>query len=292
VHHPCNLNVGRATRTAVAAARKEFLFWQTVDWSYDLGNLRTYLELLNHFDVVQGIRPTPVRPLTHIPVIRSFYRVKSRSDTLWKAVVSLGNYYMLRIFYGAPFHDLQNVTFYPTKLVQDLELVGDSAFVNPELLLKTHAKGVRFIEVPIPFIPRTVGEAKGTRLPAVLRALRDVTLHWFLWGRRRMISNWRTGKHQVFRTSEPYYLSLEVIRIVAPLFPIFASSDDPRFGAVAEDLKQAFEATRRRPPAPRQIPEASAVTEEGDVEPGDPDKDRPAVPDPFVEHQVAAGPAR
>jgi Glycosyl transferase family 2 len=59
IRHERNLNVGMACRTAIAAASKEFVFWQTVDWSYDISKLRIFLELLEHFDAVQGIRPSP-----------------------------------------------------------------------------------------------------------------------------------------------------------------------------------------------------------------------------------------
>ena len=56
-----NLNVGQSSRRAIAAATKEIVFWQTVDWSYDIRNLRIFLELTNHFNVVQGVRPLPIR---------------------------------------------------------------------------------------------------------------------------------------------------------------------------------------------------------------------------------------
>ena len=39
-----NLNVGMSCRRAIAAAGKEYLFWQTVDWSYDINLLRGHLE--------------------------------------------------------------------------------------------------------------------------------------------------------------------------------------------------------------------------------------------------------
>jgi hypothetical protein len=58
---------------------QRLLFSQTVDWSYDLSNLRIFLELLKHFDVVQGVRPVPLRLLSYIPVLRSIYRVRRRS---------------------------------------------------------------------------------------------------------------------------------------------------------------------------------------------------------------------
>ncbi len=190
-----------------------------MDWSYDLTYLRVFLELLKHFDVVQGIRPAPERLLSHIPVIRSIYRIKSRSDNLQKAVVSLSNYYLLRLLYGVKFHDFQNVTFYPTALVQSLTLVGKSSFINPELLLKTHARGARFLEVPIPFIPRQAGVAKGTKLRTVIRSVRDVFGNWFDWGLKLRLERRRANRpDQIFRVSQPVYLDEEVLELIIPLF--------------------------------------------------------------------------
>src|SRR5262249_32274881 len=83
--HERNMNVGISCRTAVSHAKKEFLFWQTVDWSYDISKLRVFLELLKYFDAVQGVRPVPIRLLSYIPVVRSIYRVRRRSDSFSKA---------------------------------------------------------------------------------------------------------------------------------------------------------------------------------------------------------------
>jgi glycosyltransferase involved in cell wall biosynthesis len=222
IQHDRNYNVGIACRTAVSNASKDFLFWQTVDWSYDVGKLRIFLELLNHFDVVQGIRPVPIRLLSYIPVLRSLYRVKKRSDTFRKAAVSLGNYYLLRLLFGAKFHDFQNITFYPTGLVQSLEIVGRTSFVNPEFLLKSYAKGARIIEVPIRFIPRAQGEAKGTKFRTILRSVADTFRNWTAWGikyRREMRDN--LANRKIWRVSEPFVLDHKVLQIIIPLFEDF-----------------------------------------------------------------------
>ncbi|CAA7619070.1 hypothetical protein MTBLM5_30004 [Magnetospirillum sp. LM-5] len=222
VHHEVNKNVGLAARSAVANARKEFLFWETVDWSYDISAVRIYLELLRTYDVVQGIRPVPIRLLSYVPVLRSIYRVRRRSDNIRKAIISLANYYILRILFGVPFHDFQNVTFYPTKLVQGLTLTATSAFINPELLLRSYATGARFIEVPIPFIPRTVGEAKGTRFLTVVRSLIDVARNWLQWGlalRRAGTLNNAAGR--IHRLITVWELDPKTIVLTAPLFAYF-----------------------------------------------------------------------
>ncbi len=216
-----NVNVGLSCRRAVAAAQKEFLFWQTVDWSYDLTHLRLFLELLNYFDVVQGIRPTPEKTFSHIPILRSFYRAGARSDNLKKAFVSLCNYYLLRLLYGVDFEDFQNITFYPTALAQSLTLVGRSSFINPELLIKSYARGVSFLEVPIPFLPRRQGEAKGTKLKAVLRSIKDVFGNWFAWGCKLRLGLSKNQKGTIHRVSRPFFLDEKVLTLVLPLLKYY-----------------------------------------------------------------------
>ncbi|MFZ5819516.1 MAG: glycosyltransferase family 2 protein [Chloroflexota bacterium] len=228
ISHKRNLNVGWACRTAIKNAQNDIVFWQTVDWSYDLSNLRIFLELTKHFDVVQGIRPTPIRLFSYIPLIRSIYRVRSRSDGLRAAVVSLANYYLLRILYGLNFHDFQNVTFYPRHLVQSLNLVGTSAFVNPEMLIKAHAGGATFLEVPIHFIPRMAGDAKGIKSAAVLRAVKDVFLNWFRWGLQLRLHRCRNNSKTIKRVAEPFFLEDELLRIVLPLFKYFRPNAEAR----------------------------------------------------------------
>jgi glycosyltransferase involved in cell wall biosynthesis len=223
IRHERNLNVGMACRTAIAHASKEFFFSQTVDWAYDIGKLRIFLELLKYFDVVQGVRPVPIRLLSYIPIIRSIYRVRSRSDSLYKAIISITNYYVLRILFGAAFHDFQNLTFYRTETIRKLEIFGRTSFVNPELLLKSYYSGASFIEVPIRFIPRTAGAPKGTRLTAVVRAVFDTAKNWIAWGalyRFRYRDPRKTG--HIARIAEPFRLGQPVLRLSLPLLDDFS----------------------------------------------------------------------
>ena len=221
VHNERNLNVGKSAKRAIKSASKEYLFWQTVDWSYDIENLRLFLELLRYYDVVQGVRPTPIRLFSYIPIIRSLYRVKTRSDNLKKAIVSLSNYYILRVLFGVQFQDFQNVTFYPTKALQAVELTGDSSFVNPECLLRVYETGARFIEVPIPFVPRSAGEAKGTRITAICRSVRDILASWLKWGYAYQSRLKQFPAGRIARVSEPFPLAPEVLALVMPMFKNF-----------------------------------------------------------------------
>jgi len=222
IRHARNLNVGYACRTAITHAQKEFLFWQTVDWSYDLKNLRIFLELLGHFDVVQGVRPVPIRLLSYIPVLRSIYRVRTRSDNFAKAVVSLSNYYILRILFGLKFHDFQNVTLYPTALLRKFELRGYSSFINPECLIRVATTGATFVEVPIRFIPRQAGLAKGTKLSAIRRSLSDIATNWLIWGWRLRLDILRRGTpSRIYRVADPFFIPKDALQLVIPLFEEF-----------------------------------------------------------------------
>src|SRR5262249_2153188 len=199
--------------------RKDHVLWQTVDWSNDLSNLRIFLELLDHFDVVVGVRPVPERPLSRIPLLRSIYRVRSRSDTFLKAIVSLSNYYLVRILFGVNFHDFQSVTIYPRDWLQAQRLRGQTSFLAPEILVRAYWAGKSFIEVPMPFRKRRGGVAKGTRFFFVVRSAWDLTSNWLKWGLAGRLAARSGGtRGRIYRVYDPFMLDDEVLGIVLPLF--------------------------------------------------------------------------
>ncbi|WP_243312601.1 glycosyltransferase family 2 protein [Fundidesulfovibrio agrisoli] len=190
VTNEVNRNVGYSSRRAVASATKEYLFWQTVDWSYDITLLRIFLEFLKTCDVVAGVRRAPVtvrlglfKPLALLLKLFGIKHLTRRSDTVPKALVSVINYSLIRVLYGLPLSDYQNVVFYPSRLIQPIIATAeaDSSFANPELLYKAFMSGASLVEVPINFIPREAGEAKGTRLKALRASLKDVFKFWWAW---------------------------------------------------------------------------------------------------------------
>lgn len=196
-----NLNVGISSQRAIQKASKEYLFWQTIDWSYDIANLRLFLEHLKIYDIVQGVRRKPVdvriRFLKPFALILKLFGIKhltKRSDTVPKAIVSVINYFFIRLLFRVPLSDFQNVTFYPTKWIQSVKYEAKSSFANPEGLIKSHWNGMSIKEVPISFISRNKGEAKGTRPKAIINSVKDILKLWFKWvvlGRRGYIKKGR-----------------------------------------------------------------------------------------------------
>lgn len=173
-----NRGSGYNTKRAISLAEKDYVFWQTVDWSYDIEALRTGWGLLARCDVLQGVRPGTLS-------LKGL--VLQRSDTAYKGLVSVVNYLLIRALFRLPLRDYQNVTVYPRALIQSVRLESESSFTNPECLLKTWWKGATFREIEIPFVKRTRGRGKGTRPAAVVAAIADIFRWWCRWmvlGRR------------------------------------------------------------------------------------------------------------
>lgn len=199
-----NLNVGISSQRAIKMASKEFLFWQTIDWSYDISGLRLYLEYLKEYDIVQGVRRKPVdvkirffKPFALILKLFGMKHLTRRSDTVSKAIVSVINYMLIRLLFRVPLSDFQNVTFYPTKWIQSVKYEAKSSFANPEGLIKSYWNGKTIKEVPINFISRAKGEPKGTKPNAIINSVIDIFRLWFKWvvlGKRGFVR-----KGQIYR---------------------------------------------------------------------------------------------
>lgn len=220
VRNESNRNIGYSFKRGVSLAEKEYLFWQTIDWSYDLSDLRIFLELLQHFGVVVGVRPVPTRLLAYIPVVRSIYRVRTRSDDLLRAMISLINYYVLRVLFGLHVHDFQNIQFHRTKVLQSFDLRGESSFLGIEMMIRSRDLGLDMIEVPIRFIPRSKGKSKGIRPAAIWRSCRDIIRNWLEWGWHFRFAG-RGARGRIYRLPEPAFLSEEVIILCARLFKCY-----------------------------------------------------------------------
>ena len=207
----CNLNIGYSSRRGVKESTKEFLFWQTVDWCYDISDLRNNLEYLKKYDVVQGVRITShlkgkfFRLLRIVIKLFGIAHLTKRSDTVPKAIISVTNYLLVLFLFRVPLADFQNVTIYPTKWIQALKYESNSAFFNPEGLIKSYWSGKSIVEVPIGFIPRKKGIPKGTTPRALLNAVRDIFTLYFKWVLLGKRGNIKKGKIIRYMLSSPKY---------------------------------------------------------------------------------------
>ena len=144
---------------------------QTVDWAYDIDAFRPAFDELQRHDVLQGVRPGEF----------SVGTLRRRSDSLYKGIVSLTNYALIRVLFQLPFADFQNVTVCPTRLAQPLHLESEGSFANPEVMMKVYWRGASFLQVPVLFQKRGRGKGTGTRARAIAKSIGDILSSWFRW---------------------------------------------------------------------------------------------------------------
>jgi glycosyltransferase involved in cell wall biosynthesis len=180
-----NRGSGYNTKRAISLATKDYVFWQTVDWAYDVRYLAQALADLPTVDVLQGVR---------VDTTSARGMIRQRSDNPYKGLVSVVNYRLIRTLFRLPLSDYQNVTVYPRRLIQSVRLESESAFTNPECLLKTWWRGATFKEVLVPFIKRKAGRGTGTRPKAIVAAILDILFWWTKWVLLRRRTDFGRGR--------------------------------------------------------------------------------------------------
>jgi dolichol-phosphate mannosyltransferase len=169
-----NRGVGFSMKRAIQESTKEYVIWQTQDWSYDLQNFNNVVH-------ESELRPQIIHGIRELG-----FSLSKRSDNRFKAFVSICNYLTIRTLFRAPFRDFQNVTLYPREVVEKYSLQSDSSFTSPELLLRAWNDGYEFLEIPVIFQPREFGVAKGTRLTSILKSIHEILyFRIFFWPRIR-----------------------------------------------------------------------------------------------------------
>jgi hypothetical protein len=166
-----NRGPGYCYRRGISAATKDYFMAQTVDWAYDIDAFRPFMDKLRQYDILQGVRPGEFT----LSVLRR------RSDSLYKGIVSLTNYTLIRVLFRLPFDDFQNVTICPARLAQALPLESEGSFTNPEVMMKLYWGGASFLQVPVLFQKRGRGKGTGTRVGAIVKSIGEILSSWFRW---------------------------------------------------------------------------------------------------------------
>lgn len=166
-----NRGPGFCYRRGIGEAQKSYFMAQTVDWAYNIDAFIPHMQELQRVDILQGVRPGEY----------TLAALSKRSDSLYKGVVSLSNYLLIRVLFRLPFDDFQNVTICPVRLGQRLELVAEGSFTNPEVMMKLYWGGASFLQVPVTFQKRGKGKGTGTRVGAIVQSIRDILANWLSW---------------------------------------------------------------------------------------------------------------
>jgi glycosyltransferase involved in cell wall biosynthesis len=163
VSHGRNRGYGACFDTTLRLTTKDVVLWNTVDMFFDTAELPAFLARLDEFDLVQGVR------------------TDLEANPLRGKLNTVVNYWLIRVLFGIPMSEFQNVKVFRRWLLDRIELQAQSGFVNAEIGIKAHYLGARMTEVPMTFQPRRGGQPKPASAAVVWGTLSDVFGLWFQW---------------------------------------------------------------------------------------------------------------
>lgn len=170
VRMPVNGGKGRAVREGIARASGDLILIQDADLEYDPQDYRPMLQALKETgaDIVYGSR-----------------YMKSGKHAQQSAAAYLGGRSLSVIGYAFTGRFLTDTVtalkLYPRSLLVDMDLQTTGFELDHEMTAKALARGMRIVEVPISYFPRSRAEGKKIGLKDWFRALKTFRRY----GRRR-----------------------------------------------------------------------------------------------------------
>ncbi len=163
-HHPRNLGIGGAFRTALEQANGEWMILIPADLALHPDELERYFEAAKHADIVVGLR-------------------SDRSDyTRLRRLVSWANIHLIQTLFGMQLRQFQYISMYRLDVLRQIDIeYWHSAFFLAEILIKARDRGCRLAEVEIRYAPRLSGKPTGAKLKLVLLTVADIFRFWIRW---------------------------------------------------------------------------------------------------------------
>jgi glycosyltransferase involved in cell wall biosynthesis len=161
VRNPVNLGAGTSLLVGMAASRGAVVVHDSMDYPFDLADLREVLPLFTSHDVVIVAR-------------------RDRSaHSPYRRLTSLVHYWLVRLLFRVRFRDMNFVQAYKREVIQAIRVRARSpAFVTPEALIRARDLGFKVGEVTATFHPRTRGSASYGKPRDILWALADILSFW------------------------------------------------------------------------------------------------------------------
>ena len=157
INHEVNKGFGFTIRELYLAGSKELVFSLPGDYQYAPKELLTMAQGLKAYDFVIG------------------HRV-NRSDPPRRKLQSKFYNAMLRIFYGNKHKDVNSIKLFRSEILNHIELLSTTAFVDAELCIRTEKAGYKIIEIPIEHLPRLSQGASGGKFSVIWDTFADLVM--------------------------------------------------------------------------------------------------------------------
>jgi len=164
IRHEVNQGYGAAVRDAVWASTKEMVFLTDSDLQFDLSELKRFLPLLQHADLVIGYR-------------------QERSDPWYRVLFGRGWSWLVNLLFDYTARDVDCAyKLFKRQVIETIEVRSGGAMFSAEFLVRAKDAGFQIIEEPVNHYPRVAGRQTGARPSVVLRAFRELLkMRWRMW---------------------------------------------------------------------------------------------------------------
>ena len=169
VSHPMNLGYGHALRTGFTSTRGDAVALIDGDRQFRIADLALLLERWDDADVIVGYR-----------IVRADPRVRLFIARVYKTV--------LRSLFSLGVRDIDcGFKLFKRNVVDAItpQLVSRSAFISPEIVIRSQLAGYKIVEVGVPHHPRIAGTAHGATPKVIARTLGEIYRLRRSLGRRR-----------------------------------------------------------------------------------------------------------
>jgi len=155
INHQVNKGFGFTIRELYTCGTKDLIFSLPGDYQYAPKELLQMAKGLKDHDFVIGLRV-------------------NRNDPARRKMQSKVYNLMLRTFYGHKHKDVNSIKLFRRAILDKVELLSKSPFVDAELCIRAERAGFKVIEIPIEHLPRTTQGASGGKFSVIWETFSDL----------------------------------------------------------------------------------------------------------------------
>jgi glycosyltransferase involved in cell wall biosynthesis len=151
--------LGRALRTAYAAATRELILYSDADLPFDFREVPRAARLLEYQEAD----------------VLAAYRFDRTSEGLLRTLYTLAYSALVRVLFGLRLRDV-NFSFklFRRSLLDRIELRSEGSFIDAEFLVRARNAGARIVQMGVDYFPRSRGRSTLASPVVILGILREM----------------------------------------------------------------------------------------------------------------------
>ncbi|MBI4041065.1 MAG: glycosyltransferase family 2 protein [Deltaproteobacteria bacterium] len=167
LQHPFNQGIANSIITGIPEARGTFIIFIPADLALELDELKKYLEMAQHADVIVGIRSD------------------RRDYSVGRKIVSWINIALIKLLFRLPQKQFNHICMYHRRIFKQIHIESQSAFFAAEIMIKARDLGFKISELNVGYLPRKQGKSVACSPKWIRRAFFDLMTFWFKWMKRK-----------------------------------------------------------------------------------------------------------